>query len=65
MKTNVISVCFMLLIALYIVSAVDLVFKLELLPKFSLVYFCVCSIMACSRVIYHMYKMNMFNTNDE
>ena len=65
MKNNVINVCFVLLIVLYIVSAIDLVFKLELLPKFSLIYFCVCSVMACSHVIYYMYKMNMFNTDDE
>ena len=65
MKNNVINACFVLVIALYIVSAIDLVFKLELLPKFSLIYFCVFSVIVCSRVIYHMYKMNMFNTNDE
>jgi hypothetical protein len=65
MKNNVINVCFVLVIALYLISAVDLLFKLELLPKFSLIYFCVCSVMACSRIIYYMYKMNMFNTYDE
>lgn len=65
MKNNVINVCFVLLVALYIVSAVDLLFKLELLPKFSLIYFCVYTVMTCSYVIYYMYKMNMFNTVDE
>ena len=65
MKNKVIDVCFVLLIALYIVSAIDLVLKLELLPKFSLIYFCVYTVMTCSYVIYYMYKMNMFNTDDE
>ena len=65
MKNNVISVCFVLFNALYIISAIDLLFRLELLPKFSLIYFCVCSVIGCSRIIYYMYKMNMFNTDDE